>query len=100
MGYIDGAAPFSYVDENKQPQGYSVDLCRQIALGLRAQLKLANLDTRWVELTVQNRFDAVRSGRVDIECSTSTWTLSGPSASADASIPVKDRLPPPAGHAR
>ncbi|MDH4293687.1 MAG: amino acid ABC transporter substrate-binding protein, partial [Betaproteobacteria bacterium] len=34
------------------------------------------IETRWVELTIQNRLEAVRSGKVDIECSTTTWTLS------------------------
>ena len=53
-----------------------VDLCREIANGIRAQLKLAQLNTRWVALTIQNRLEAVRSGRVDIECSTTTRTLS------------------------
>ena len=75
LGYIDGAAPFSSVGEDKQPQGYSVDLCREIAAGIRDQLKLAKLETRWVQLTIQNRLEAVRDGRVDIECSTTTWTL-------------------------
>ena len=75
MGYIDGGAPFSSKDANGQPQGYSVDLCREIASGIRSQLKLASMETRWVELTIQNRLEAVRSGRVDIECSTTTWTL-------------------------
>jgi len=76
MGYTDGSAPFSSRDANGQPQGYSVELCREIASGIRAQLKLTALETRWVELTIQNRLEAVRSGRVDIECSTTTWTLS------------------------
>jgi len=76
MGYLDAAAPFSYAGEDKQPQGYSVDLCREIALGIRAQLNLPKLETRWVPLTIQNRLEAVRTGRVDIECSTTTWTLS------------------------
>ena len=76
MGYLAGSAPFSSVDAKRQPQGYSVDLCREIAGGIRAQLGLAGLETRWVELTIQNRLEAVRSGRVDIECSTTTWTLS------------------------
>jgi ABC-type amino acid transport substrate-binding protein len=76
LGYIDGAAPFSFVGEDKQPQGYSVDLCREIAVGIRAQLKLPGLETRWVALTIQNRLEAVRTGRVDLECSTTTWTLS------------------------
>lgn len=75
MGYIDGAAPFSFREGGGQPQGYSAELCREIASGIRAQLKLAKLETRWVALTIQNRLEAVRSGRVDIECSTTTWTL-------------------------
>lgn len=76
MGYVESSAPFSFVDESRQPQGYSVDLCRAIATGIRAQLKLASLETRWVPLTIQNRLEAVAGGRVDIECSTTTWTLS------------------------
>lgn len=76
MGYIESSAPFSFVDESRQPQGYSIELCRAIASGVRAQLKLANLETRWVPLTIQNRLEAVASGRVDLECGTTTWTLS------------------------
>ena len=75
MGYIGNAVPFSFKGDGGQPQGYSVDLCREIASGIRGQLGLSNLETRWVELTIQNRLEAVRNGRVDIECSTTTWTL-------------------------
>jgi ABC-type amino acid transport substrate-binding protein len=76
LGYIDGAAPFSYTDGNNEPQGYSVELCRAVAEGVAAQLKRTGLKTRWVKLTIQNRIDAVRKGQVDLECSTTTWTLS------------------------
>ena len=31
LGYIDGAAPFSYTDGNGDPQGFSVELCRAVA---------------------------------------------------------------------
>jgi ABC-type amino acid transport substrate-binding protein len=75
LGYIDGAAPFSFVDGNNEPQGYSVELCRAVADGIAAQLKRTGLKTRWVKLTIQNRIDAVRKGQVDLECSTTTWTL-------------------------
>src|ERR1044071_1440810 len=75
LGYIDGAAPFSYADPNGDPQGYSVELCRAIAEGVAAQLERPQLKTRWVKLTLQNRIDAVRRGQVDVECSTTTWTL-------------------------
>jgi len=76
LGYIDGAAPFSFTDGNGEPQGYSVDLCRAVAEGVAAQLKRTGMKTRWVKLTIQNRIDAVRKKEVDLECSTTTWTLS------------------------
>ena len=76
MGYIENAAPFSSVDAKGEPQGYSVDLCREIARGIGAQLGLPKLETRWVALTIQNRLEAVSTRRVDVECSTTTWTLS------------------------
>ena len=76
LGYIDGAAPFSYADGNGQPQGYSIELCSAVAEGVGAQLKRQNLKVRWVKLTIQDRIDAVRTGKVDLECSTTTWTLS------------------------
>ena len=61
LGYIDGAAPFSYADGNGEPQGYSVELCRAVADGIAAQLKREGLKMRWVKLTIQNRIEAVRT---------------------------------------
>ena len=76
LGYINDAAPFSSVDAKGEPQGYSVDLCREITRGIGVQLGLAKLETRWVALTIQNRLEAVSARKVDLECSTTTWTLS------------------------
>jgi len=76
LGYIEGAAPFSYVEGAAgEPQGYSVELCRAVADGLAGQLKREALKLQWVKLTIQDRLEAVRRGRVDLECSTTTWTL-------------------------
>jgi len=76
IGFIEDGAPFSFAGADRQAQGFAVDLCREVAVGVRAQLKLEKLDVRWVPLTVGNRLDAVRTGKVDLECSTTTWTLS------------------------
>src|SRR5688572_12789333 len=75
LGYVDGAAPFSYADTGGEPQGYSVELCRAVAEAIGVQLNRPNLKKRWVRLTVQNRIEAVRQRKVDLECSTTTWTL-------------------------
>jgi ABC-type amino acid transport substrate-binding protein len=76
IGYVDGAAPFSSTDGAGQPQGYSVDLCRAVAESIFKQLGIAGLKTRWVALNTRERQEAVRTKRVDLECGTTTWTLS------------------------
>jgi len=75
LGYIDTAPPFSSADARGEPEGYSVDLCRAVAQSIAQQLKQPSLKTHWVKLTIQNRIEAVRLKRVDIECGTTTWTL-------------------------
>lgn len=74
MGYLESAPPFSF-DESGAPAGYTVDLCRHVAEDISRQLGGA-LRVEWVKLTQQNRLDAVQSGRVHVECGTTTWTLS------------------------
>lgn len=75
LGYVDGVIPFSFVRDVK-PEGYSVELCERVVGDLRQQLKLPKLETRWVKLTSQDRIEAVRKGQVDLECSTTTRTIS------------------------
>lgn len=75
LGYIEAAAPFSFVSENGGPQGYSVDLCKAVADGVAGQLNRSDLKVQWVKLTVENRLRAVQKKQVDLECSTTTRTL-------------------------
>jgi ABC-type amino acid transport substrate-binding protein len=55
--------------------GYSIDLCTHIASSIQKQLGI-NLKLNWVPVTTDNRLDMVASGKVDIECGTSTTSLS------------------------
>jgi glutamate/aspartate transport system substrate-binding protein len=76
IGYNSDSTPFSFHDQSGSPVGYSVDLCRRIATATKAKLGLKNLEVKFVEVSLADRFDAVESGKVDIECSSSTVTLS------------------------
>ncbi len=76
FGYQQDAVPFSFADENKQPAGFSVELCKRVAAGVQQQLGLANLDVKWVPVNLENRFDKLRDGSIDLECGISTNTLS------------------------
>jgi glutamate/aspartate transport system substrate-binding protein len=76
LGHLQTSPPFSFDGEDGSPQGYSVDLCKRVAESIRQQLKLSRLKIQWVPLALQERIAAVRSRKVDIECGTTTWTLS------------------------
>jgi ABC-type amino acid transport substrate-binding protein len=76
IGYPPDAYPMSFAGENGIAQGYSIDLCRRIAEEVGAVLKLDKVEVRYTPVTLASRFDDVASGKVDIECGTSTVTLS------------------------
>ena len=74
LGYLTSAPPFSFPGPDKSPVGYSIDLCKQIANKIQQQLG-TNLKLNWVPVTTENRLEMVASGKVDIECGTTTATL-------------------------
>src|SRR5207302_1417639 len=76
IGYSEAAKPFSFLGPDGKPAGYSVDLCREIAAGIQRDLNLPRLEIKWVKLPPDARISAVVSGRVDIECGSTTRTLS------------------------
>jgi ABC-type amino acid transport substrate-binding protein len=76
LGYRDSSVPFSFVDRSQAPAGYSVDLCQRVVEELRRDLKLPDLQPKWVPVTVENRQSAVIAGTVDLECGSTTNTLS------------------------
>jgi len=75
LGYLTSAPPFSFPGPDKRPVGYSIDLCTHIASRIQQQLGV-NLKLNWVPVTTENRLEMVASGKVDIECGTSTASLS------------------------
>jgi ABC-type amino acid transport substrate-binding protein len=75
LGYLESAPPFSFAGPDKKPAGYSIDLCARIASAIQKQLDV-NLKLNWVVVTPENRISMVESGKIDIECGTSTTSLS------------------------
>ena len=74
LGVRETSVPFSYLDAQKQPQGYSVDLCLRVADAIKAELKLPKLDVRFVPVSSSNRIPALVEGRIDLECGSTTNT--------------------------
>jgi ABC-type amino acid transport substrate-binding protein len=76
MGYRENSIPFAFVGDDKKPRGYSVELCSIVADSLKRDLGLQNLDVKWVPVTAQSRFEALKNGEIDLECGNTTQTLS------------------------
>ena len=68
--------PFSFVGTDQSPTGYSIDLCRQVVGALQQSLGLPKLQIKWVSVTPESRISAVAGGSVDLECGSTTHTLS------------------------
>ena len=76
IGYRTDASPLSYENAEGQPSGYSVDLCRRIAAGVKAHLGKGNIEAKFVRVTSDERISAIVTGKIDIECGSTTITLS------------------------
>ena len=74
IGYRESSVPFSFLNTRKEPVGYSIELCRELvtAIGNAVDRTLA---IRWEPVTSDSRFDAVTSGKVDLECGSTTSNL-------------------------
>ena len=88
LGYSETKAPFSFkAKDDSQPAGYSVELCKRVALSVLRTLDLSALKIEWVPLDPSSRLEAVLMQRVDIECGTTTATLSR-RREVDFSLPI------------
>jgi glutamate/aspartate transport system substrate-binding protein len=76
IAYRADARPFSFVNDAKEPLGYTIDLCKQVTTSIAQQFKVPELKIEWVPVTVETRFAAVAGNKADLECGSSTVTLS------------------------
>jgi glutamate/aspartate transport system substrate-binding protein len=74
LAYRSDANPFSFLNSQGQPDGYTIDLCKFIVHSLEVQLNV-KLTITWVPVDTQNRFDAIAGGLADMECGSSTVSL-------------------------
>src|SRR5258706_1880636 len=74
LGVRETSVPFSYLDAQKQPQGYSVELCLRVAEAIKAELKLPRLEVKYLPVTSANRIPSLIDGKIDLECGSTTNT--------------------------
>ena len=83
IGYRDSALPFSFLNQAKQPVGFSLDLCHGIAEDVARALSRDLLEADapawqtgvrivYVPVAADERLSKVVSGMIDLECGSTT----------------------------
>lgn len=72
IGYRESSIPFSYMSGAKEPIGYAIELCEAIVDDMAQAVGRPKLEIKFKPVTSANRFDAVTSGEVDLECGSTT----------------------------
>jgi glutamate/aspartate transport system substrate-binding protein len=72
LAHRESSAPFSYIDADRKPLGYALDLCVKIAEAVRKNLQMKALPVEYLLVTPADRIAAVAEGRADMECGSTT----------------------------
>jgi len=87
LGFRVDAPPYSYRTTSGDPSGYIVDLCREVAAGVKKAQGIASLKIEYVEVPSTARLEALRDGKIDILCDPTSMTMSR-RAVVDFSLPT------------
>ena len=72
IAHREASLPFSYLDANKKPVGYALDLCLKIAEAVRRELKLPQMRITYLMVTPSSRIPDIVAGKADLECGSTT----------------------------
>jgi glutamate/aspartate transport system substrate-binding protein len=75
MGHREASVPFSYMNDEGKPQGYSVDICHRIIDEVKKVVGNSNLKINYVPVTSQTRIALMANGTIDLECGSTTNNL-------------------------
>jgi glutamate/aspartate transport system substrate-binding protein len=73
IGYREASFPFSYVPSSgARPIGYSIDLCLAIVDEIVRSIDNHPTRVAYQLVTPENRMEAMKSGKIDLECGSTT----------------------------
>lgn len=72
IAYREASVPFSFLDADRKPVGYAIDLCLKIADAVKRELKLPTARIAWVPVTPATRIGTIKDGKADLECGSTT----------------------------
>jgi glutamate/aspartate transport system substrate-binding protein len=74
IGHRESSVPFSYLDENQKPVGYTIDLCMKIVDAVEEEVG-KELTIKYVPVNPKTRIALMANGTIDLECGSTTNNL-------------------------
>jgi glutamate/aspartate transport system substrate-binding protein len=74
IGHRESSIPFSYLDSNQKPIGYSIDLCMKVVEDIEKVVG-KDLEIKFVPVNPKTRIALMANGTIDLECGATTNTL-------------------------
>src|SRR5690606_17229242 len=68
----EASVPFSYLDAERQPVGYALDICKRLAQAVHGRCGLPPLTTEYLMATPANLIDSISRGQSHMESSITT----------------------------
>src|SRR5271169_4317688 len=75
IGHREASVPFSYLDDDQKPIGFSVELCSLVVARVKTRLAMPDLKVAYQAVNSSNRIPLVKNGTVDIECGSTANTI-------------------------
>jgi len=74
IGHRESSVPFSYLDSDQKPIGYSIDICARIVDEISTELG-KEISVRYVPINPKTRIPLLANGTINMECGSTTNTL-------------------------
>jgi ABC-type amino acid transport substrate-binding protein len=72
IAHRESSVPFSYLDADKKPVGYALDICQRLVEAVGKKLNLKDIKTDFVLVSAAARIDTLVQGKADMECGNTT----------------------------
>lgn len=74
IGHRESSIPFSYLNDEQKPVGYSIDLCMKIVESVKKELG-KDIKVRFVPVNPKTRIPLIANGTINLECGSTTNNL-------------------------
>jgi glutamate/aspartate transport system substrate-binding protein len=76
VAFSGDSLPFSYVEKDGKPAGYSIDLCQKVIAQIGRAVGNTEIKVNWLVGTAAERVQMIAAGKADLDCANTTASQS------------------------